>query len=151
MREFDLIVIGGGPAGYVAAEKAAAKGMKVVLFEKRELGGVCLNEGCIPTKTILEPSSDILQSNHSHNHSLMYQNKLLIERLHNSTMQKNLLHKYLHFELNEAMDEHTIAFDIQNLFHIDYTKYHYIHLYLTMNALSTYKAYHYNKSYLYLS
>ena len=48
-----LAIIGGGPAGYVAAEKAAAKGMKVVLFEKRELGGVCLNEGCIPTKTIL--------------------------------------------------------------------------------------------------
>ena len=38
---YDLAVIGGGPAGYVAAENAAAKGMKVVLFEKRELGGVC--------------------------------------------------------------------------------------------------------------
>ena len=50
---FDLAIIGGGPAGYVAAEKAAAGGLSVVLFEKRELGGVCLNEGCIPTKTLL--------------------------------------------------------------------------------------------------
>lgn len=50
---FDLAILGGGPAGYVAAEKAAKGGMSVVLFEKRELGGVCLNEGCIPTKTLL--------------------------------------------------------------------------------------------------
>lgn len=50
---FDLAIIGGGPAGYVAAERAGAKGLRVVLFEKRDLGGVCLNEGCIPTKTLL--------------------------------------------------------------------------------------------------
>ena len=49
----DLAIIGGGPGGYVAAERAGAKGLRVVLFEKRELGGVCLNEGCIPTKTLL--------------------------------------------------------------------------------------------------
>ena len=53
MAMFDLAIIGGGPAGYVAAERAGAKGLKVVLFEKRDLGGVCLNEGCIPTKTLL--------------------------------------------------------------------------------------------------
>lgn len=50
---YDLAIIGGGPAGYIAAESAGAKGLKVILFEKRELGGVCLNEGCIPTKTLL--------------------------------------------------------------------------------------------------
>ena len=50
---YDLAIIGGGPAGYVAAENAGAKGLSVILFEKRELGGVCLNEGCIPTKTLL--------------------------------------------------------------------------------------------------
>lgn len=50
---FDLIIIGGGPAGYVAAERAGHKGLSVVLFEKRSMGGVCLNEGCIPTKTML--------------------------------------------------------------------------------------------------
>jgi len=50
---FDLAIIGGGPGGYVAAERAGAAGLKVVLFERKELGGVCLNEGCIPTKTLL--------------------------------------------------------------------------------------------------
>lgn len=50
---YDLAIIGGGPAGYDAAERAGAKGLKVILFEKNELGGVCLNEGCIPTKTLL--------------------------------------------------------------------------------------------------
>ncbi len=49
----DLAIIGGGPAGYVAAERAGAKGLNVTLFEKKELGGVCLNEGCMPTKTLL--------------------------------------------------------------------------------------------------
>lgn len=50
---FDLAIIGGGPGGYVAAERAGAAGLKTVLFEKKSLGGVCLNEGCIPTKTLL--------------------------------------------------------------------------------------------------
>lgn len=50
---FDVAIIGGGPGGYVAAERAGAAGLKVVLFEKKSLGGVCLNEGCIPTKTLL--------------------------------------------------------------------------------------------------
>ncbi len=50
---FDLIIIGGGPAGYVAAERAGHKGLNVILFEKKSMGGVCLNEGCIPTKTLL--------------------------------------------------------------------------------------------------
>jgi len=50
---FDLMIIGGGPAGYVAAERAGSKGLKVVLFEKKSMGGVCLNEGCIPTKALL--------------------------------------------------------------------------------------------------
>lgn len=49
----DLAIIGGGPGGYVAAERAGHKGLSVTLFEKKELGGVCLNEGCIPTKTLL--------------------------------------------------------------------------------------------------
>ncbi len=50
---YDLAIIGGGPAGYVAAERAGAKGLNVILIEKKELGGVCLNEGCMPTKTLL--------------------------------------------------------------------------------------------------
>lgn len=50
---YDLIVIGGGPAGYLGAERAGHAGLKTLVFEKRSLGGVCLNEGCIPTKTLL--------------------------------------------------------------------------------------------------
>lgn len=50
---YDIAIIGGGPAGYTAAERAAAGGFKIVLFEKKKMGGVCLNEGCIPTKTLL--------------------------------------------------------------------------------------------------
>lgn len=51
--EFQVAIIGGGPAGYTAAEMAGKAGLSVVLFEKNSLGGVCLNEGCIPTKTLL--------------------------------------------------------------------------------------------------
>ena len=50
---FDIAIIGGGPAGYTAAERAGANGLKAVLFEKEAIGGVCLNEGCIPTTTLL--------------------------------------------------------------------------------------------------
>ena len=50
---YDLIIIGAGPGGYIAAERAGARGKSVLLIEKGELGGVCLNCGCIPTKTLL--------------------------------------------------------------------------------------------------
>ena len=50
---FDLIILGGGPAGYNAAERAGHAGLKTLVIEERALGGVCLNEGCIPTKTLL--------------------------------------------------------------------------------------------------
>lgn len=50
---YDLIVIGGGPGGYLAAERAGHAGLQVLCIEKNSLGGVCLNEGCIPTKTLL--------------------------------------------------------------------------------------------------
>lgn len=50
---YDLIVLGGGPGGYLAAERAGAAGLSTLLIEKKQVGGVCLNEGCIPTKTLL--------------------------------------------------------------------------------------------------
>ncbi|TNE25766.1 MAG: dihydrolipoyl dehydrogenase [Alphaproteobacteria bacterium] len=53
MSNFDLIVIGGGPGGYVAAIRAAQLGMKTALVEREHLGGICLNWGCIPTKALL--------------------------------------------------------------------------------------------------
>jgi dihydrolipoamide dehydrogenase len=50
---YDLNVLGGGPAGYLASGRAAHAGFKVVLIEKRNVGGVCLNEGCVPSKALL--------------------------------------------------------------------------------------------------
>jgi len=50
---YDLIVLGGGPAGYLASERAGHAGLSVLCIEERSVGGVCLNEGCIPTKTLL--------------------------------------------------------------------------------------------------
>lgn len=64
MKTYDIVIIGGGPGGYVAAIKAAHLGAKVALVEKERLGGLCLNWGCIPTKTLLKSAKlyqDILR------------------------------------------------------------------------------------------
>src|SRR6187399_1827854 len=54
MSKYDLIVIGSGPGGYVAAIRASQLGLKTAVVEKAELGGICLNWGCIPTKALLK-------------------------------------------------------------------------------------------------
>ncbi|HBF66225.1 MAG TPA: dihydrolipoyl dehydrogenase, partial [Clostridium sp.] len=56
-KTFDLIVIGAGPGGYVAAIKAAKLGLSTAIIEYREVGGACLNRGCIPTKAMLHAAS----------------------------------------------------------------------------------------------
>ncbi len=60
-QSFDLIVVGGGPGGYVAAIRAAQLGLKTALVEREHLGGICLNWGCIPTKALLR-SAEVLES-----------------------------------------------------------------------------------------
>lgn len=65
MKTYDVVVIGGGPGGYVAAIKASQLGAKVALVEGHKVGGICLNYGCIPTKTLLKSAKvyqDILES-----------------------------------------------------------------------------------------
>ena len=57
MTTTDLIIIGAGPGGYRAAEYAAKQGLKVVIFEGAEVGGTCLNVGCIPTKTYVHSTT----------------------------------------------------------------------------------------------
>ena len=52
-KQFDLIIIGAGPGGYVAAKKAAKLGMSVVIIDKGDVGGTCINRGCIPTKALV--------------------------------------------------------------------------------------------------
>ncbi len=61
MKQSDVVIIGGGPAGYVAAIRASQLDGKVILIEKGSLGGTCLNRGCIPTKALLH-SVEILES-----------------------------------------------------------------------------------------
>lgn len=65
MSQLDLIVIGSGPGGYVAALRAAQLGAAVAVVEERELGGVCLNRGCIPTKAILESARILAHMKHA--------------------------------------------------------------------------------------
>ena len=65
MEIFDLVVIGGGPGGYLAAERADHAGLKTVVIEKREFGGVCLNEGCVPSKTFLNSAKVLDYANHA--------------------------------------------------------------------------------------
>ena len=63
-NQFDLIVIGSGPGGYVAAIKAAKLGKRVALIECRDIGGTCLNRGCIPTKTLMHSSHLYYEAQH---------------------------------------------------------------------------------------
>lgn len=65
MNNFDLIVIGSGPGGYVAAIRASQLGMKVAIIERENLGGICLNWGCIPTKALLKSAQVFDYLNHA--------------------------------------------------------------------------------------
>ena len=60
-EKYDLVILGSGPGGYVAAIRAAQLGMSVAIIEKEHLGGICLNWGCIPTKTMLK-SAEVLST-----------------------------------------------------------------------------------------
>lgn len=61
---YDLLILGGGPAGYIAAERAGEHGMTVALVEASELGGICLNQGCIPSKTLLNSAKIYYAATH---------------------------------------------------------------------------------------
>ena len=71
--KYDLIVIGSGPGGYVAAIRAAQLGMKVAVAEKSELGGVCLNWGCIPTKSLLKSAQVFEYAKHANDYGVSIQ------------------------------------------------------------------------------
>ncbi len=62
MNKYDVIILGGGPGGYIAAERLGEKGKKVLLVEKEYLGGTCLNVGCVPTKTLLNSAKYYLHA-----------------------------------------------------------------------------------------
>jgi len=71
---YDLIVLGGGPAGYLAAERAGAAGLATVLIEKNKIGGVCLNEGCIPSKTLLNSAKIYEHARHGQAYGVTAEN-----------------------------------------------------------------------------
>ena len=68
--KYQVIIIGGGPAGYTAAESAGKAGLSVLLIEKNNLGGVCLNEGCIPTKTLLYSAKTYDSAKHASKYAI---------------------------------------------------------------------------------
>lgn len=67
---YDLIILGSGPGGYVAAAKAGKAGLKTLVIEKNELGGVCLNRGCIPTKTLLSSAGRLMEIKDAKSHGI---------------------------------------------------------------------------------
>ncbi len=71
---YELIILGGGPAGYNAAERAAEGGLSTLVIEERALGGVCLNEGCIPTKTLLYSAKIFDYAKHSEDYGVKLPN-----------------------------------------------------------------------------
>ena len=74
MEKFDVIVIGGGPGGYLCAERAAHAGLKSAVIEKRALGGTCLNEGCIPTKSLLYCAKQYASAKHGADYGVHAEN-----------------------------------------------------------------------------
>ena len=70
---YDILIIGAGPAGYVAAIKAAKKGKSVALIEKGEIGGTCLNRGCIPTKTFFYSAKKYFDIKNSHKFGISFE------------------------------------------------------------------------------
>ena len=71
MNEYDMIIIGSGPGGYVAAIRASQLGMKVAVIEKAETGGVCLNWGCIPTKALLKSAQVLDYMRHASDYGII--------------------------------------------------------------------------------
>jgi len=70
----DLIVLGGGPGGYLAAERAGGAGLDVLLIEKNKIGGVCLNEGCVPSKTLLNSAKIFDYATHGQKYGVTTEN-----------------------------------------------------------------------------
>ncbi|HAT69772.1 MAG TPA: dihydrolipoyl dehydrogenase, partial [Flavobacteriaceae bacterium] len=74
MSKYDVIVLGSGPGGYVAAIRASQLGLKTAVIEKENLGGVCLNWGCIPTKALLKSAQVFDYLKHAEDYGLSVEN-----------------------------------------------------------------------------
>ena len=124
MKKYQLIIVGGGPGGYTAAFRAAELGMSVAIVDDNDLGGVCLNWGCIPTKSLLKNAEVFeLISNASSYGIEVGKPKLHFEKIIDKTIQaRKRLSKGLHFQVRKLgvdffpgfatfIDESTIEVD----------------------------------------
>ncbi len=75
-ENYDVIIIGSGPGGYVAAVRAGQLGLKTAIVEREHLGGICLNWGCIPTKALLRSAEILDHSNHLKDYGLVLEGKV---------------------------------------------------------------------------
>ena len=87
--KYDLIVIGSGPGGYVAAIRGAQLGMSVAVVERAELGGICLNWGCIPTKSLLKSAQVLEYAHHAADYGVKIENATK-NKLHTEDYSSNL-------------------------------------------------------------
>lgn len=105
---YDLAIIGGGPAGYTAAEKAAANGLKTILFEKNALGGVCLNEGCIPTKTLLYSAKTLASIKNAAKYGIVVEGEAKFD-LPKIISRKNKVVRKLTAGIKQKLNAHEVA------------------------------------------
>ena len=101
MNQFDAIVIGAGPGGYVAAIRLAQYGLKTAIVEKEHMGGECLNYGCIPSKALLHASHVYSQSKHSDHLGITF--KSIDIDLNKTISWKDLIVKKLIIDGEEKM------------------------------------------------
>lgn len=105
--KYDVAIIGGGPAGYTAAERAAQGGLSTLLFEKNALGGVCLNEGCVPTKTLLYSAKTYDTIKHASKYAVKAENPSF--ELGKIIARKNKVVKKLTAGIRMKMTEHGVV------------------------------------------
>lgn len=105
--KYDVAIVGGGPAGYTAAERAAASGLSTVLFEKNALGGVCLNEGCVPTKTLLYSAKVYDTIKHAQKYAIKAENPIF--DFPKIIARKNKVVKKLTAGIRMKMTEHGVV------------------------------------------
>ena len=103
MKKYQLIVVGGGPGGFTAAFRAAELGMSVAIVDDNDLGGVCLNWGCIPTKSLLKNAEVFELINNANSYGIeVGKPNIHFEKIINKTIQaRKRLSKGLHFQVRK--------------------------------------------------
>lgn len=106
--KYDLAIIGAGPGGYNAAENAAKNGLYVVLFEKENIGGVCLNEGCVPTKTLLYSAKQLDQAKASNKYGITIEGEVTFD-LDKTVKRKNKIVRKLVAGINAGLKNNDVT------------------------------------------